>query len=129
VEGQEPAWLHQAVVAVQRLLALPENWDSYGGQRPTLVSALKAFQVLDQIMTGDAPLPAFVPTNRGGIQLEWHRNGTDLEVEITPDGRSLVCFEDERTGQVWEQDVTMDNRPLTSVMPGLLRSTQGAGRS
>ena len=46
--------------------------------------------------------PVFVPTVRAGVQLEWHRQGVDIEVEVSPDGLVSWCADDRRTGEKFE---------------------------
>lgn len=50
--------------------------------------------------------PALVPTVRGGLQIEWHRRGVDIEVEVSPDGSVSWCAEDRRSGQADEAVLT-----------------------
>lgn len=68
----------------EQLRALPENWDSYKAPPITelAIGTLESF--------------AAVPCNDGGIQLEVHRDGYDIEVCISPAGKItgvLVCLE------------------------------------
>lgn len=51
------------------------DWDSYGSPPTTQ----KAMATVEEFAT--------VPTSAGGIQLEIHRDGYDIEIEIGPDGR------------------------------------------
>ena len=64
----------------ERLLALEANWNSYGA----LPIAPSAVATVEQFAT--------VPTNHGGINLEIHRNGYDIEIEIGPDGKIVSCL-------------------------------------
>jgi hypothetical protein len=59
------------------LLALEPGWDSYGARPITnkAISTLASFSV--------------VPICTGGIQLEVHRDGIGIEIEIGPEGRIL----------------------------------------
>ena len=63
---------------LERLAALPPGWDSYGAKEitPLAIDGCRAF----------ANSMSIVPTSEGGIQLEWHALGVDLEIEIAPDG-------------------------------------------
>ena len=66
------------------LMALPFNWDSYGAKQITP----EAMAMVDAV--------AVVPCCHGGDQLEIHRDGYDIEIEIGPDGRiisGMVCAE------------------------------------
>ena len=58
----------------ERLLALKPNWDSYGAPRISrdAISTIEHF--------------AAVPCSDGGIQLEIHRDGFDIEIVVGPDG-------------------------------------------
>lgn len=67
-----------------RLAALPNDWDNDGGAP---ISS-RAILTVEQFAT--------VPCSDGGIQLEIHRDGFDIEINIGPDGRiesALVCLE------------------------------------
>ena len=59
----------------QRLALLGPGWDADGGKAITS----KAIETLGRF--------AAVPCSDGGIQLEVHRAGYDIEIEIGPDGR------------------------------------------
>jgi len=57
-----------------RLLALKPNWDSYGAPR----TSREAISTIEHFAT--------VPCSDGGIQLEIHRDGFDIEIVVGPDG-------------------------------------------
>jgi hypothetical protein len=67
--------------------------------------AQKALTVLVEVMENDAPAPSVVPLDDGGIQVEWHRRGRNLEIEF-PAGEApgFYYYEDgselESEGQV-----------------------------
>lgn len=83
-------WLPPAIGELERLLALPDNWDSYGARAVTASAVAAGLSLLGGFMAQGVPLPAFVPTPRGGIQLEWHCGGLDVEVEADTDGRPAL---------------------------------------
>ena len=59
----------------QRLSELSTGWDSYKGAPITAA----AMDTVGQF--------AVVPCHNGGVQMEIHRDGLDIEIEIGPDGR------------------------------------------
>ncbi|MEK6527117.1 MAG: hypothetical protein AABZ22_09610, partial [Nitrospirota bacterium] len=61
-----------------------------------------ALEVLVKILDDDAPVPRIGPTARGGVVMEWHRNGIDLEIETLSPWRFSVAFE-EHSGTTWER--------------------------
>lgn len=84
---------HEIRDCVRRLLALVPNWDSYRAFPidPSVVN--HAFEFLSATLQEGGCAPQIVPTVRGGLQLEWHMNGGDLEVEIHPSGDFELSFE------------------------------------
>jgi hypothetical protein len=67
------------ITRIEDLRALKDGWDGHGGKAPTR-AALGAIH----LWMMDAQI---VPLSNGGIQIEWHRDGLDIEVEIDADGR------------------------------------------
>ncbi len=55
--------------------ALPKGWDNYRGE-PISAAALDAVASF-----------SVVPCSHGGVQIEVHRDGFDIEIEIAADGR------------------------------------------
>lgn len=82
--------LEVALNRIRDLAALGPNWDSYGArplQRDAIVHAIRLLAV---VMQSHVSSPEIVPTSSGGLQLEWHRNGAVLEMEVTPERRVEV---------------------------------------
>lgn len=65
---------HVTDARIDSLAALEQNWNSYGAPPPTL-EALRVLRCLH-----------VMPTNDGGVQIEWHCNGQDVEIEVGPNG-------------------------------------------
>ena len=119
-----PAWLETTNEALRALLGLPANWDSYGAAPIHVESVMASIDLLRAIMRDDAPAPAVVPTSQGFVQLEWHRDGLDLEIEVQSLGKYLTYFENSQTGENWEQEVDWDLSPLIDFVSKLSKSTQ-----
>ncbi len=119
VDQDPPAWLVPTARALVDLLNLPSGWDSYGAARVAPSHVRAALQFLSCIMRDDSPTPAVVPTNRGGVQLEWHTGGIDLEIETLSTQRLLVSFEDANSGAEWEREIVSDFTPLIECVEQL----------
>ena len=68
------------------------------------VAASRMLNLLTHIVDHQTPLPSIVPTWEGGVQVEWHRNGVDLESMAS--GEIEFFFNDqsiEYEGQAWEE--------------------------
>ncbi len=98
------------------LLDLKENWDSYGAAPIGVSHVESAINLLQCVMQCNTPLPAIVPTSRGGVQLEWRMDGIDLEVETLSSHRFLVSFEDDVTDEEWEQELDYDYSKLMQAI-------------
>ena len=89
------------------LAALLQNSDiGIPNSRPSETSVIGALNILAKILDSSAPPPAVVPTYEGGVQVEWHRNGVDLEIEINPDGNAEYFFaspNEEHEGPAWNE--------------------------
>ena len=89
------------------LVRLPNGWNSYNARPVSEKAARHAITFLVQAASAipNIAAPAVVPTVRGGLQLEWHRQGFDFEVEFGPDGPASWYAEDRTTGQVFEEPI------------------------
>jgi len=82
--------------------ALEAGWDGADAKPVSDAAVETTLGVLSDVMSADSVVPFFVPTPDGGIQLEWHCAGVDLEVYVEHDGRvSAWCREGSRE---WEED-------------------------
>lgn len=97
-----PKWLERAGSDLNALLSLPANWDGAGAVSLQLPAATTALRLMTQFMSDDCVYPAIVPTNVGGLQLEWHRRGVDLEIRIEPTGQATYFFEGLKSGESQE---------------------------
>lgn len=80
--GAPPQWVDSLVGGLSDVLTLPRDWDSYGSDPISDIPVRKAFCLMLKLMPPDGRAPWVVPLSEGGIQLEWHREGAVLEIEI-----------------------------------------------
>lgn len=107
-----PRWFKPVVESLVELLRLEPNWDSYGALPINWQLANAAQELLFKIMEDDTPVPIVGPTNRGGIQIEWHERGIDLEIETISTRSFRVSFEDSQTNEEWDCELNVDISPL-----------------
>jgi hypothetical protein len=114
-----PRWVEQTVQSLGKLLELGPDWDTYGGAPvdPRCVAA--ALDLARRTFRSDTPSPSVVPTSRGGVQLEWHIGGVELEVEFLSATRICGLFEDASAGTSWEKDLSRDLQPLVDAISTL----------
>lgn len=57
-----------------------------------------AARLMNGVMERDTPAPNLVLTVHGGLQLEWHLVGIDIEVEAFPNGEVVAVYADDDLG-------------------------------
>lgn len=120
IQPPYPLWLTKAEETLHRLVDLPENWNSYGSRRIDPEIARQASRLLVQLAQPDTPEPSVVPTRRGGVQIEWHDRGIDLEINLVSPKEMHVSFEDGPDDEEWEQELSYpDIDPLTQAITKL----------
>lgn len=105
VTGEAPDWLSPTIQTMQHLSRLPANWSSYGSCRVEDRAIIGAAEVLRDVLESNSLAPTVAPTLQGGVQLEWHRNGADVEIELSP--RGVVCdvyVYDRQTDRTWQPE-------------------------
>lgn len=115
----EPAWLRESLQQLQRLLRLEPDWDSYGAKPIRLSTVSFALKTLDQIAPDSLPAPAIVPTPLGGVQLEWHERGVDIEIEVGSAYQATFYFADLDSGDEWEVDPSVQHEGVSQALDRL----------
>ena len=104
VYEQPNHWLWETTESLGTLLTLEDKWDSYGAKRILPETILATIQLLIAIMDDKSPSASIVPTPMGNVQLEWHRFGIDLEIEVTADGNYSVLYDDHTKSTEFYED-------------------------
>jgi len=109
--GTVPPAMIAALGSLEGLMKLGPGWNSYGARPIDAANVFHAVRVLSGIVDCGTPPPAVVPMIRGGVQLEWHTRGIDMEISIHSPDRVKVYCEDTRSRETWEGDLR-GNEPL-----------------
>lgn len=100
-----PAWLMSVLHGFANLVTLSGNWDGEGASKIDRTTINRALAAIERLLASDAPAPSIVPLSDSGLQIEWHRNKRDLEIEFTPDGGAEFYYFDEETEEEHEGPV------------------------
>lgn len=120
--SRQPNWVRRTVESLVEIASLQQNWDSYGARPPDRELLRSALALLLDASGGkDLPAPVVVPVNTGGVQFEWHTRGIDLELEVRPEGRYYVFFEDALHGIEREGEFHLNLAPLMAALDELAR--------
>ena len=83
---------------------MTDDWTS-GGKRTQQAAVVNMMAILLEVLDNRTPPPNVVPTWSGGVQVEWHRNNVDFEIEADPRGGIEYFFrgpDEEREGRAWD---------------------------
>jgi hypothetical protein len=106
--SQDSNWQERVDQRLKELSRLRSGWDGYAAEPPNGLVAAFASAVLQSVMGSTIPSPSIVPAHGGGLQLEWHTGGLDIELMIYRpfDAELSVSFNDGRDD--------IDDAPLTT---------------
>jgi hypothetical protein len=126
-EQEPPAWFVPLLINLCELGDLPSDWDSYGALSIDPDIAASAVTLLLNIMAEYDAMPAVVPTSHGGVLLEWHDGGIDLEVDVRSPSSIDVYFEYDGVEEEFvDADAEIVQEKL-NVLRGRLRCNSGIG--
>ncbi len=95
----ERKWQVEVLQKTSALLQLEANWDSYSAPPVRRDAAMFAMEILVHMMGPRTPIPQVVPSSVGGLQLEWHAKGVDLEVHIAAPYEVEMWFQDHQSDE------------------------------
>jgi len=75
-------WVNELKDRLDELTALPVGWDGYVGRPVSFQCAAFVASMLDRLCRDDVPAPYLVPGSDGTLQVEWHRNNFDVELDV-----------------------------------------------
>lgn len=114
--GAVPAWAQPLLREFAEILSLPRGWNSYNARPIDPQSVADALNLLHGVMPPSAPVPIVTPTNGGGILLEWHTRGMDIELSPLPNETYSLYWRDLRAGDENEIEDASDVTPLAALL-------------
>ena len=118
-DPEVPEW---AISVRQQLVyigSLREDWDGFGAHQIRRDVLTFMATMLESLMKHETPSLHLTPMSHEGVQVEWHENGIDLEIEIEAPGEVWVSCEIDGEEQDWS--LTSDFSPLADVINELTR--------
>jgi hypothetical protein len=100
--ASEAEWPTPVLKQAKRLASLRRDWDTHGAPPVAPSNVTAALRFLSSVLTSTVPPPAMVPTHNGGVQIEWHRGGLDVEVLFSGNDEDGLYVRDIVTGDEWE---------------------------
>lgn len=92
----------EIVNRINRLLELEPGWDGAHAQPLTFSAVEATVEVLSDVMIEAIPVPDVSPSVDGGMLLEWHEGGFELEIWASANGAVTVTYDHD--GNSWDGD-------------------------
>jgi len=115
-----PSWFDPLMQGFVDLLTLAPNWNSYGAGKIVQKVVQEAMNFVAGLLGTSSPAPRIVPLSSGGLQIEWHRQGIDLEIVFDRDGQPFFYYRNRVSGEESEHTLPQESVLLKSVI-GKLR--------
>ncbi|MCY4657266.1 MAG: hypothetical protein OXC80_10695 [Gammaproteobacteria bacterium] len=116
---EEPMVEHEFQSFFLRLVELcnlPKNWDGYKGVSVSIECATFALELMGTLRTrSQFPLPQVVPGSDGTLQLEWHQNGFDIEIDIAAPYEINASRENVNNSEKEIEEITLYGNEYTEI--------------
>ena len=119
VARNNPLWVQELESRLNSLTGLPIGWDGYQGKPVSFSCASFAANLIGRICVDNVPAPHLVPGSDGTLQLEWHLNGYDIEIDILAPFEVVAARYDHATGEEEEIEVQADFSELAEWVTAL----------
>ncbi len=106
------SWMRELESRFNELTSLEVGWDGYAGRPVSFTCAVFAANLLEQICIENVSAPSLVPGSDGTLQIEWHKNQYDIEIDILGAHNVVATRFDLTT----EQEETVDLQSDFSVL-------------
>jgi hypothetical protein len=114
-------WRDPVGKRLEELIRLERGWDGYRGAPVSFEIAHFAVRMLEAACGLQAPTPQIVPGSQGDLQIEWHTERGDVELDVLapnnvrawrrttstePDGEEIALTNDFSVVAVWIKELT-----------------------
>jgi len=113
-------WKERAIKRLAELCALPQGWDGHNGKPANHDAVMFAANIIVGLMRPRVPMPSIMPLSYGGVQIEWHRNNWDVEIEVAAPNRMHVFGCNLASGREESLDLTNSLEPIGHLLEKIL---------
>ncbi|WP_150002266.1 hypothetical protein [Iodidimonas gelatinilytica] len=93
---------------MNELTSLRRGWDGYDGIAVSFRCANFAANLIERLYVDGVDAPQLVPGSDGTVQIEWHMNHLDIEIDILAPYRVIATRYDHLTGEDEEVELGSD---------------------
>ncbi len=112
VSDSRSEWIEALEKRFNDLTALPVGWDGYTGRPVSFTIARFAANLLERLYVPNVPPPSLVPGADGSLQIEWHRNDYDVELDIVGPQKVVAYRHDCQKETDEELELATDFTPI-----------------
>ena len=112
-------WVTDLTPRFAELIGLQRGWDGYDGLPVSFACAQFAANLLERLYLPKVPSPHLVPGSDGTLQIEWHRNQYDIEIEVLAPFQVLATRYSHETDETEELPLSSDFTDLMGWVDGL----------
>jgi hypothetical protein len=94
------------------------------GRPVSFNAALFAANLIERLFVAGVPSPDVVPGSDGTLQIEWHRNQYDIEIDVLGPYEVVAYRRNQRTGNEQELELQTDFTALAGWIDDLLAEQQ-----
>lgn len=117
---RKPSWQDDMVSTLCRFVELPHGWDSYSGKPLRHDTGMFVLQLMNGMMGPSIPSPYLVPVSNGGVQIEWHQNGFDIELYVAAPYDCELTVHDHDSGTTRTYQLSSDFGALKDALRQLV---------
>lgn len=96
------AWLQPTLERISDLLKLPDKHNCYGCAKVDPDVVLDVLDFLSDHMGSEDPLPTIIPTQAGGLHLEWKGVLSFCQADFNPGGSFSAFYKDKEVYSLHE---------------------------
>ncbi|MEH6808618.1 MAG: hypothetical protein V7651_07170 [Hyphomonas oceanitis] len=82
ISPDNSAWYNALNAKFDELTSLQRGWDGYSGLPVSFSCAKFAANILNRLCVDNICPPSLVPGSDGTLQIEWHMNQYDVEIDV-----------------------------------------------
>jgi hypothetical protein len=94
VDDCHSGWTRSLQNRLNELVSLQPGWDGYTGRPVSYTVAAFAAAILNELHISGVQVPSLVPGSDGTLQIEWHVNNIDIELDVLGANNVIASFYD-----------------------------------
>lgn len=117
---ENTSWMASLKKRFDELTSLRAGWDGYAGKPVSFNCAMFSAMLIERLYISNIPPPQLVPGSDGSLQLEWHQNQIDIEIDILKPYGIIAAYYNHITDEEREVELKADFTVLSEWLTELV---------